>query len=439
MTDVLTVPMEYSINVNVTRQEPGKPVPNSSNIALITTDPTTITETYGAFIDVDSALKVVNADTLTAKMITALFNPNATFRNNDGQLFIIPISPNRTIVNTVYTVQSTSVTAYTLVEGTQDEEVPEGVQLYSDINCTEEYIVTEADNGFIYNGESTSISTLVPTLQQASDYIALINQIKQTTPQFGVLIDVMDLEFDMTDFYNYIDTQNFLYGQDVEEFANIDLSAYKHVEGVYAGNDLAINKQVIAAYVSVGTSANWDGTNTALTMNLKTLGSIAAPGEIDVTTLNMLKEKGISAYALTAGDSVVYSHRNAGGYWDDKIGDIALKMQIQTNLYNLAKNIDTKIPQNEDGATMVRNAAGMAWQKFLDNGFLTKGIEWKGQSTFGDKETFLRSIVENGYYQYNKPLSQQTPAERASRKITIQGAGQSAGAIHFVTYNATLA
>lgn len=370
-TQQLMIPIEYSINVNVTRENAGEPAPNTSNIALLTTDTTSITGAYGAYVTADEALEVVNADSLTAKMITGLFGPDATFRNNDGQLFIVPVD--------------------------------------------------------------------VSEVETAADVVALVAELKEVIPYFGVLIDTFNFDFDMSDFFAYADTQNFIYGYGVVDYENLDLSEYKHTEGLYTGGDLNNTKQALAAFVSVGTSANWNGSDTALTMNLKSLSPILAPGKIDTTIIGALKDQGISAYALTAGDSTVYSHKNLGGYWDDKIGGIALKLEIQTNLYNLAKGVTTKIPQNESGVTMVRNAASQAWQKFLDNGFLTTGVEWKGTTTFGNKENFLRSIVENGYYQYNKPLSSQTPAERAARTITIQGAGQSAGAIHFITYNAILA
>ena len=373
-TQQLMVPIEYTINVNVTRQDPGLATPNTSNIALFTTDATNIQGDYGAYVEADSALAAVNADSLTAKMITALFAPNATFRNNDGQLFIVPIT-----------------------------------------------------------------STEAEAIESAEDYMALVTEKKKQIPFFGVLIDTFDFDFDMTQFFTYVDTQPFLYGYGVKDYADLDLSEYKGTEGLYTGGDLVNTKQAIAAFVSLGTSANWNGSDTALTMNLKSLAPILAPGQIDTTIIGTLKEKGISAYAITAGESEVYSHKNAGGYWDDKIGGKALRLELQYNLYNLAKTTPTKIAQNESGVNMVRNAAGQAWQKFIDNGFLTTSIDWMGTSTFGNKEAFLRSIVQNGYYQYNKPLSTQTAAERASRTITIQGAGQSAGAIHFVTYNAILA
>lgn len=439
-TQQLMVPIEYTINVNVTRQDPGLATPNTSNIALFTTDATNIQGDYGAYVEADSALAAVNADSLTAKMITALFAPNATFRNNDGQLFIVPIDATEEETRTSYTVSDgDTITAYTSIAGEADAAVAEGTQLYSDAALTTEFAVVGESDTYTYTGETNEYTVTIPTIQSAEDYMALVAEKKKQIPFFGVLIDTFDFDFDMTQFFTYVDTQPFLYGYGVKDYTNLDLSEYKGTEGLYTGGDLVNTKQAIAAFVSLGTSANWNGSDTALTMNLKSLAPILAPGQIDTTIIGTLKEKGISAYAITAGESEVYSHKNAGGYWDDKIGGKALRLELQYNLYNLAKTTPTKIAQNESGVNMVRNAAGQAWQKFIDNGFLTTGVDWMGTSTFGNKEAFLRSIVQNGYYQYNKPLSTQTAAERAARTITIQGAGQSAGAIHFVTYNAILA
>ena len=96
------VPIDYSINTNVTRQDAGLPTPNSSNIALFTTDTTTIEGDYGAYIDADSALATVDGGTLTAKMISAIFSPATSLRNNNGQLFIVPIKASKTVTKIAY-------------------------------------------------------------------------------------------------------------------------------------------------------------------------------------------------------------------------------------------------------------------------------------------------------------------------------------------------
>ena len=498
---VQQVPIGYTINTNVTRLSAGLPTPNSSNIALFTMDTTTIEGDYGAYIDSDSALAVVDGDSVTAKMISALFSPSNSFRNNNGQLFIVPISPNKTITQSytaTYTEAQTvsyqvkkdadETICYVKESGTAEEYVPATTQVYSDVNCTEELAeatgsdykytgqpgtvnnvttaytsvegvaeafvaagtqlysdvnlttptVEASGSDYKYTGATEQISKQVPTLQSAADYISLVTEKKLAVPQWGVLIDNFNIDFDMTDFYTYIDTQLFLYCREISDYADVDLSQLVRTEGVYNGGTFEQDKQVIAAYVSVGTSANWNGTDTALTMNLKTLGSIQAAGKVDTTVISQLQAKGISAYAITAGESKVYSHSNAGGYWDDKIGNIGLTLELQYNMYNLAANTTTKFGYNEEGITAFRNVAAQAWQKFIDNGFLTVGMEWASENYFGNKETFLRSIRENGYYQYNKPISQSTLAERQSRRVQIQGAGQSAGAIHFVTYDAIL-
>lgn len=499
----LMIPIDYTINVNVSREDAGLPTPNSSNIALLTTDKTTIEGAYGAYITADDALKVVDGNSLTAKMITALFGPDSTFRENNGQLFIVPVEATKEVQQTIYEVTHTveetisyqvkktadETLGYVKEQGEKDAAVANEVQVYSDVECTEElavstgsdytytgvlgtkedvttaYTSVEGESGafvaagtqlysdaqlttptveasgsdYKYTGETQQISKTVPAFTSASDLVTLVTNLKESVPYWGVLIDTFDFDFDMTDFFTYVDTQSWLYLYGVIDYTDIDLSELKKTEGVYSGGDLQNTKQVIAAYASVGTSANWEGSNTAITMNLKSLSPISAPGKIDTTILGQLQAKGISAYAVTANESRVYSHSNGGGYWDDKIGGIALTLQLQYNMYNLAANTKTKYGYNEAGILAFRNAAAKAWQQFIDNGFLTKGMEWSGNTTFGDKEAFLRSIKENGYYQYNAPISSSTAQQRKSRRITIQGAGQSAGAIHFVTYNAILA
>lgn len=191
-------------------------------------------------------------------------------------------------------------------------------------------------------------------------------------------------------------------------------------------------KQAIATYATIASSTNYTGTDTCLTMNLKTLTGIAPDLNLNQTYVDAAKTNGVDIYGSLEGLGVVFSNNN-NGYTDDITGQLWLKKDLEVTGFNYLRKTNTKIPQTEAGMTGLKNAYETSLSQGVTNGFIGTGIDWGNDVPipFGNPEDFRRNILEKGYYIYSLPISQQSQADREERKAPlIQIAVKTAGAIH---------
>ena len=191
-------------------------------------------------------------------------------------------------------------------------------------------------------------------------------------------------------------------------------------------------KQAIATYATIASSTNYTGTDTCLTMNLKTLTGISPDLNLNQTYVDAAKTNGVDIYGSLEGLGVVFSNNN-NGYTDDITGQLWLKKDLEVTGFNYLRKTNTKIPQTEAGMTGLKNAYETSLSQGVTNGFIATGVDWGNDVPipFGNPEDFRRNILEKGYYIYSLPISQQSQAEREERKAPlIQIAVKTAGAIH---------
>lgn len=197
----------------------------------------------------------------------------------------------------------------------------------------------------------------------------------------------------------------------------------------YSSNGAIGAKEALAAYATIAQSVNYQGTNTVLTMNLKTLTGIQPDTNLSQTYYNLAKENGVDIYGATEGLSVVYSFDN-GYYTDEATTDLWFKKDLEVNGFNYLRQTNTKIPQTQSGLIGLQKAYEQSCIVGVRNGSFAPGT-WNGAIPFGNPEDFLRNIEENGYYIYSIPISQQAQAEREARTAPlIQIALKRAGAFH---------
>ena len=189
-------------------------------------------------------------------------------------------------------------------------------------------------------------------------------------------------------------------------------------------------KVAIATYATIAKSVNWDGSNTANTMNLKTLTGCLPDNGLSDTYVLSAQTNGVDIYANTGGLSVVYSNDN-NGFTDDIEFQLWLKKAIEVAGFNALRQTNQKIPQTESGMTVLKNAYGQVCEQSITNGSVAPG-SWNGVIPFGDPESFKRNIEETGYYIYSLPIAQQSQTDREARKApVVQIAVKCSGAIHF--------
>lgn len=189
-------------------------------------------------------------------------------------------------------------------------------------------------------------------------------------------------------------------------------------------------RKFAAAYASRGLAVNYSGSNTTLTMNLKTLTGIEADTNINETILNSCASVGADCYPSIEGLAKVVSNSQNGYYFDQVENRIWLVNTIQREVFNALATTSTKIPQTESGMQILVNAIGNVCEQAVANGMAAAGT-WNSADTFGDYDDFIRNISEHGYYIYYQPIAEQSQTERETRQAPlIQVAIKEAGAIH---------
>ena len=222
---------------------------------------------------------------------------------------------------------------------------------------------------------------------------------------------------------------------DINDLA-VSLSTYRYSRPVLylsgeTAEDRAENARLFAAaYLSRGFAVNYSGSNTTLTMNLKTLNGIVADTQISETILEQARSAGIDCYPSIEGLAKVQSFKHGNMYFDQVTNLIWFVNTIQREVFNVLATTGTKVPQTEPGLEFIRNAIRAVCNQAVVNGYIAPGT-WNSSDTFGDYEDFFRNIEEFGYYEYHQPVSEQSQSERELRQAPVwQIAAKESGAVH---------
>jgi Protein of unknown function (DUF3383) len=184
-----------------------------------------------------------------------------------------------------------------------------------------------------------------------------------------------------------------------------------------------------AAYAGRLFSTNWTGSNTATTMNIKSLAGITPDTGINQTYYDAAKVAGIDLYVSYSGVPAVLS-TGGNDYADNIYANLAMKLDFQTAGFNYLAQTNTKVPQTEQGMNGLKDAYAQVARQYVNNGAIAAG-HWNSSQTFGDPQTFADNITLNGYYIYSQPIAQQSQANRNNRIAPlVQIALKRSGAIH---------
>lgn len=187
----------------------------------------------------------------------------------------------------------------------------------------------------------------------------------------------------------------------------------------------------VAAYISRALSTNFNGSNTTQTMHLKTLSGIEADKGMTETLLNKCQTAGADVYANIAGVAKVFCS-GANDFFDNVYNLNWFVGQVEVALFNRLATVSTKIPQTEQGMSLLKESVELICQKAINNGFVAAG-KWNSADLFGNPEDLRRCIADYGYYIYSQPITEQDQTEREARQAPIiQIAIKYAGAIHKV-------
>lgn len=179
-------------------------------------------------------------------------------------------------------------------------------------------------------------------------------------------------------------------------------------------------------------TVNWAGSNTAISLMYKTEPDVV-PETLNVNQVDALESYNGNVYVtyqFTTGVPILEPGIcPSGQFIDTIIGTDGLRLQIQTNLFNLLYESTTKIPQTDAGISLLENGCSAACNQYVVNGFLAPGT-W---NTSGFGQLTEGQWLDQGYYVYAEPIASQSEAQRQLRvSPPIQIAAKLAGAVDTV-------
>ena len=221
-------------------------------------------------------------------------------------------------------------------------------------------------------------------------------------------------------------------------------NVYADIAGVFTDIKTASDRQTRCMYYSVsalaarlfaaaafgrGFSVNFAGSRTAITMNMKQLVGIVADPGVTQTYWNAAQTAGVDTYVSYAGVSS-YVSNGANGYFDDIYNLIWFVNQIKVVGFNALAQVSTKIPQTENGMSLLKSAFRAICEQARSNGYIAEG-QWNSSEWFGVQSDMNDNILARGYYIYSQPVNLQNTTDRANRVAPlVQIALKQAGAIH---------
>jgi hypothetical protein len=190
------------------------------------------------------------------------------------------------------------------------------------------------------------------------------------------------------------------------------------------------NRKLATGVMARQHTVDFDAENSAMTMHLKEIAGVAAE-EYSQTEITKAKRVGLDIYTTIKDVSVVLTS-GANDFADNVYNLIAYVDSVQTDTFNLLKTSATKIPQTVRGVKQVTDCIEKTTRQFVRAGAFAPGT-WTLTDFFGDIDVFNRNIETFGFYVKAGELSDQSTADRQSRKSpTVQVAVKNAGAIHSV-------
>lgn len=473
------------INISLSALPQGLTKYRTNNIALFSNEATSSIEPYIAAVSAADIEQAYGTDSLTAKMARAIFTPAFNLRTGEGTLFVFPYNGVNAVAESQTTpaINATAITAFKLVSNgdltinvdgtdyvltgldfTNILNVADIVKVLSNYNldCNIEVTDTNKIKFTSRRYGADSVITLKATTDGAGTDIygsSYLNGGSATTVDgadasgTSLATAVANAE-EQAFFGGVLTTQYCENSLIISNAAAIQAKDHIYYEATASLKNMAVlgaaiksagdsktrllaysydnAKQAVATYATMASSTDYNGTDTCLTMNLKTLTGILPDLNLNQTYVDSAKTNGVDIYGSLEGLGVVFSNNN-NGYTDDITGQLWLKKDLEVQGFNYLRKTNTKIPQTESGMAGLKNAYEVSLQQGVANGFIGTGIGWGDDVAvpFGNPEDFRRNILEKGYYVYSLPISQQPSADREARKApVIQIAVKAAGAIH---------
>jgi hypothetical protein len=300
-------------------------------------------------------------------------------------------------------------------------------------------------------GSGTDISSLLKLKSTDSGYIvagiaaetllsAVNTMINQSTAWYGLTVasSVAPVDADHLAVAGAIEAASAsrVYGVTTQDSATLNAGSttdlayalkaanYKRTFTQYSSS----NSYAVASLFGRAFTVNFDGSLTTLTLKFKT-----EPG---VTAESLTESQAAALGAKNCNVFVNYSNGTAivqqgvmcnGFYFDEVHGTDWLQNDLQTDIFNLLFESETKIPQTDAGINNIVTRVSSRLEQAVTNGLVAPGV-WTGPD-IGAIDS--GDTLAKGYYVFAAPVATQSSADRAARKApVIQCAIKLAGAVH---------
>ncbi|QKS60894.1 DUF3383 domain-containing protein [Cupriavidus gilardii] len=177
-------------------------------------------------------------------------------------------------------------------------------------------------------------------------------------------------------------------------------------------------------------TTDFNANNTTITLMYKQEPGIV-PESLTSSQADALQAKNGNVFVEYSNDTAIiqYGVTPSGIFIDSVYNSIWFQNRIQTDVFNLLYQSQTKIPQTDAGNALIAAVIEAACDAAVNNGYLAPGV-WNsggfGALRQGD-------MLPKGYYVYAPPIALQSQADREARKsVSFQVAAKEAGAIHTV-------
>lgn len=477
-----SLPISNIIDIQVTQTPQGIALTNVNNVALFTQDPPINGEQFGLYVSPNQVAANYGTNSKTAAMANNLFAQLPNILSGDGQLVVVPMLS--AVSATAGDFTSASLTAnvaaiIAITNGDLRVTVDGVVQNLATLNFSN--CVTLADiaavlqNALIDVGVAAVGSTLVFTSYKvgSSSTVALAANAAGGTDLTGAgllntaagaavaganssgetilacrqrtfsivsytpIMSTLDLEDAAIEVaatgIQALPNMFFQHAASTQDVAGIGTTIQQagqkktRILGYFTGGMAAANLMK-AAYVGRAFSTDVTGSDTASTMNLKSLTNVLPDQNVNQTLYDAAEAAGVDLYVSFAGFPSVVS-TGGNDYFDNQYFALAFQFALQTAGFNYLAQTNTKVPQTEPGITGLKNAYRQICIQFATAGFIAPG-QWNSAETFGDPQIFNNNIQNNGYYIYSLPLAVQSQAARSARQAPlIQIACKEAGAV----------
>jgi hypothetical protein len=364
------LPISNVITVSVSLGNVGVNEPNTGNLCVFSSE-TPGTSFPAAGYGIYQTPAAVAADwgtsSITYKMANTVFSQQPNILAPGGSLIVVPFIPSETLS-----------AAITRAQG-----------LVNFFGCMSTQIEDQAD------------TLAAAAVTQALNLILFIVQYSSATIAPGGTLDLLRTG-------GFTQTRGLYYGDS-------------------SGSPAGINALLMmAAYASRGMSVDFDGSDTTITMALKTLVGIQPDPTASQTLYNEALAAGADVYMSIDGDPVVGCF-GANNFFDQVDNRIWFATALQIAAFNYLAQVDTKIAQTEAGMDGYKAALAAVCQQGVTNQYIAPGV-WTSPTTFGNPASLISNIADVGYYLYSVPIAQQSVAARAARSappvsIAIKEAG----------------